>query len=407
MSKFTIMEYSFTKISGKTIGILVAAGLFFAGFSILYSWRQPLPQRRITPSALRTTTQTEAAPTHRQIIAENSSGLIDQAPPQPVEAVQEELQEELVIEEIAVSNSFFLVAVGNEQDGDFVSWEDAKTRLGLLAETHRAPESQKYVGPPIRLKIAFSPDLIRKPNQEILEEAHFRGWLSRVGDYIFARRMLLIGDLKDVIRNPDLMRASASDVDKRGCALFLQTEDEKWQVVIRGLEQHPQELQVVGEEIFLRALTEPSLMAACEPLKVNHISDVLLDMKLSLTSDQESLVDGYLDACTCSTAMKNLEITENLGAFLPLVAFSEIPSITEQERGFIEGLNTGFFNEFHQVFVINTIKKARANIKNLNALITNKGANDRYLMLVDRLRTWTEKTRLSALLLRSLFIERE
>ncbi len=389
MTKFSIAQVSMTSLSGKFAAILlIGAGVFWGGYSLTRSWWQPRTPL-ITANPLRTLT-----PSSEPTPAVTPPSEVIQSPSPVQEIVLNEPEPEsippvVVVEQPKARDVLFLVAVGGEEEEAFDTWEAAKHKLSNASQ-------------PLSLSLEFSPELITDHH----DEAYFRAWLARVGDYIYARRMIWLGDnVRQVLQYRELGRVLAHEVEERGCVLL--EKGEKWRVSIRGLEQHPEELIKVGEEIFARAFNAPDTLALCETLKEKKISEILSEMGYSLNKAEVALSDLFLQACTHNTAMRQNSIN-NLGAFLPLVPFEEMANLPEKEQGYIKGQKDAFFNDYYSNVVENVIQanigKTKATPKVLQKLLNEDLiAGESYQWLANRLQKWTNDSDISSSLLRSLF----
>lgn len=199
---------------------------------------------------------------------------------------------------------FYAIELGDEDERSFSDWELAKTEL-----MKREVEG-------LTVSVEFSANIITKHH----DEAYFKNWVIRLGEYIFAQRVVLIKKMGNVIRNADLVRGDPCDGQQRGCALF-QTEDQKFKIIIRGLGKHPKEIVTIVEEIIHRAFENPKSIANCSPIKFKNMSAYFKALNKQITKNQTKLVDDYVTVCTLEKAMTSKGVTNNSGAFLPLVSF--------------------------------------------------------------------------------------
>lgn len=270
----------------------------------------------------------------------------------------------------------FIIQTQGEKERAFSDWPSASSALDQLPRNLERSFS---------FSVRFAPSVITQSRSE----DEFRNWLTGVGEYIFARRIILVKDLVHVIRNSELRKAKPCDTSKHGCALF-NPQEHLWEVKIRGLENYPQELKQVVEKIMLPALKNPTTMARYKPLKTKKISEWLKGEKIEITNDQIKIVDAFLKLCTLLPGPP----TDNLSAFLPAVCFEELPSADRQK---IIDLRSGFLKRFNEQILVSAAQ-AKASHQ-----IVEKINDDHYVWLTNKLRQWVQGGNISDLVLRSLF----
>lgn len=271
-------------------------------------------------------------------------------------------------------NIQFIIQTQGEKERLFSDWPSAASALDQL------PRNQER---PFSFSVRFAPSVITQSRSE----DEFRNWLTGVGEYIFARRIILVKDLAQVIRNSELRKAKPCDTSKHGCALF-NPQEHLWEVKIRGLENYPQELKQVVEKILLPALKNPTTMARYQPLKTKNISEWLKGEQIQLTSNQTVIADAFLELCT------RLRGIDNLSAILPLVCFEELPSADKQK---IPDLRCNFLKRFNEKILVSAAQ-AQPNKETYEKLI-----QAHYGWFISKLRQWVEDAKISDLMLRSLF----
>jgi hypothetical protein len=380
------------------LGILVAAGIFTFGFKSFFVSNKPkkidnteytkkndlpAPQSKTTesPKSVKRQQQKEL-PSEIVVIAPEPPTASETSSPTTINAP---VNTSAPKSKAAYSDLSFAIDI-NGQKNYFKDWDELKLAIDIYSKD---PANNLVV------ILGFAADRITQHQTE----DEFRAWISRVGDYIFARRLALIGDLKEVIRNSDLMRTSACDVHKRGCALFV-SKSARWEVEIRGFEKHPAELKILVEKILQPALNNPETMSKCKSLQVTKIATCLKDIKKELTDNQNKLVNAFLKLCTWDDDMNSRGIADNLGAFLPLVSFEDLPNISKRERRLVKYKRYGFLNEFNGFVVLATLKDDPAPNKESARMIRTSA----YEWIIGELRKWTNETDISTLLLRSLFV---
>ena len=195
------------------------------------------------------------------------------------------------------------------------------------------------------MKIGFPSELI-SPHKN---SAEFRSWLSRLGDYIFIRRILLISNLTEVLLNADFARADANQVSKRGNIIF--SEDHNfWYVEIRGLKNYVDEIEIVAN-LIIQAIHAPKTMINFDGFPVKKLS-LCLDNYLtknnleSLETKERLLSDRLISISTINKQMKEQGIDSNIHAFLPLVDFSNAPNINSSEQKNLEAQREKFSKFF-------------------------------------------------------------
>ncbi|OPZ24209.1 MAG: hypothetical protein BWZ03_00270 [bacterium ADurb.BinA186] len=384
MEKITFLNFTWTNVSAKaSLGILAGMVLFFGGVSLFNSWNRPNTPHRIAP-----TVRPVAHAPIEQPAAQSGALVNSETPPsinsQPIVVIDEQVPVLENSEEHNPLKEVVLVVSSREGTKDFTNWEAAKDEINLfVGDTTGA----------LGLSIKFPKDIILAS----LTEPQFRQWLSRVGDYIFAKRLLLNGDLGHVLRNTKgLMRTPASLVHERGCALFAANGD-TWEVTIRGLEEHADELIAVLENIFERALNKPQSMTQCKPLKVGKMSDILVK-RTDLSKNQKILTDALIKKCTLSTDMMKQNINSNLAAFLPLTAFIDLLTLKPGESTQLNDANEQFLENFTKEVLEKNINKLEATAENLEIVIKNS-----YDTIILYLKNWLEQSKIDSILLNSLF----
>jgi hypothetical protein len=321
------------------LGLLAGAGIIVVvGTSVYFFWRQPLITHKANAATPAVTT---SVPT---VVAPSALPNIGEVPspdaPQMTQAM-DEVPEAAASAEAGVPNQISWTIRVDEENFVFDDWNSVQTELAKSDDKN------------VELWAEFDKDILSN-----VPEIKFRDWLARVGDYIYARRVLLSqdqpknmpGGLISVVRDEPLMRTRGPHVHKRGCALLVD-QGQRWQVKIRGLEYQPDELAIVGEEILLKAITEPSSMAECTSINLQKIGKCFGAKEL--TVNQTKLMNWFVKYFTRSTAMKNAladepETLTDLGNFLPLLALTELPYLNQEDLDYIKNAHTGFFNEFYR-----------------------------------------------------------
>lgn len=287
-----------------------------------------------------------------------------------------------IMEQALPEGIVIIIALQNGAEYSFTDWSQASTKLDELASAYD-----------VRLRIEFPSEIILRHH----DEESFRAWLARVGDYIFAQRILLIKDVAEVVYDVDLMRVKSHDVHVRGCALFLPGLD-RWGVQIRGFETHPTELKMVVEQILFRALRQPERIAPCQAIRGQKMSALLKSYGKKIDQTQSELLDGLMKYSTLNDLMISKKIEMNLGAYLPLVAFETLPMESFESSVIVEEREK-LIQEIYSFIVIENISDLGRTEENVKELWRKC-----YKWLFFKLRTWTGETDLPNLLWRSLFL---
>lgn len=388
------------------MGIMLGVGIAGASISLYLSWngltiapRQPIAQATATPTPTVTGHQAPIGDDDEDEGEEEVSSNEEEGDPDQEdnssgnEGLQ--IESESDMPKLVAGQEPFMVFVLRQFDGEkerFTMLEDLESRLKLLGHS-----------PHVSLRVKLPRDFFGDNG-----ENKFRQWLVRLGDYIYSRRLCLAAaDLEKVSQtmratqeNFKLMRTNPDDVGSRGCARFSQTAD-SWKVDIYGLEAHPEELLIVARDIFWRAFQEPNSIADCDYLRVRPMSHLLAENGFELEQNQQRLVDGLL-----KMAMKSQTVDiDNLISFFPLISAGAVNFSTEDIK-IIEQSSNNFASEFNRKIVAQVknflpTSDVKPEAKHLNELSRNH-----YYWLVQKLNKWVKETKISEILLRSLFHER-
>lgn len=277
--------------------------------------------------------------------------------------------------------------------------EDGKnnTEHSTLEEALRDLESRKKIKTDgaLTLKIKIPIKLIGDDKKE-----DFLSWLSRVGDFIFVKRILLL-EPDEVLLNTDFPRVGPTQIRERGNIIFSEEQD-FWLVEIRGLRNFVREIQTVAEFIE-RAIQSPQFIIAFNgfvPTQLSVLMNTYLksSQKDMLEKKEALLCDRVVEVFTLNKQLAELNIKSNIQAFLPLVDFSTAPNIRASQRATLEEKTLEFLTAFDRE-VMPEIKKQPDAKTNSIRNIRDFGPG----WLMKHLRTWVIESNLIFILDQSLF----
>lgn len=263
----------------------------------------------------------------------------------------------------------------------------------------------------ISLKITFNGKAIN----EAIGKDKFRSWLARVGDYIFARRMEIVEDLEQVIKNAELARTNSDDVDRYGCALFSENADD-WSVEIRGLSGQVEEVRKVAGMI-IKAATESSKINYFEGFITNNIGDYVDEyinidngekdknnQRKPLNKAQRQIINGLLHEMVYDRKFEELKIKSNRFAFLALTDFAAAPNIRDNQKVVFDEAGWEFFDGFDEK-VLTLLKEDLAEQKDLKELQkrTEEVLKITKVEIYGLLRTWVKSASVATILEGALF----
>lgn len=365
-------------MSDKMFYLLMAGVATTVGIGIYFMWNSdtvtPEEIQKKPEIEIKIPTTIDPSATKARIISAEPPQLLSW-PEQESTLIDQEIKKvPLAVQEIP-SCTFIVLSVGKEFTFDHL--EDA---LEILRQKD-----------PATLKIVFE-----KSKLSSVDEKKFRQWLARVGDYIFARRLVLIKNTGEVIRNAIFARAKAAEIEQRG-NILLSGDGEKWEITIRGLGNYIDEIRVVAQDIILKALSSPQSIKRPPPFEGTTISKRLNDY--TLTEDQGKMADALIRKITWDASFQQFAIKSNLLAFLPLYDFRHVPNISEIQKSQLENLYGKYYQEFYEEIIVNNIGESKVSPENLDIILGKTSS-----WLEESLVEWVSQADISTIIKNSLFI---
>lgn len=256
------------------------------------------------------------------------------------------------------------------------TWEEAKNEL------ESASKDLSHVS------VAFDSQVILQHRK--LSE--FEQWVSRLNDYVFLQRMLLIRDMSKVIRNAELTRGSMANCKTTGCVL-LDAESETWTLTIKGLGEYPDILSNVFEQVINPALAEPSIIATCDEVACIKMSVLLGD---KITKNQAITIDKMLTSFTSDQDMVKAR-KDNLVAFIPCASWHEIKNIDEPAKQKICTKRQGFLGYIMEEVVSKKIPDEKPTSESVHKVVDTS-----YRPVMVQLKKFIKETNLADIVKSSL-----
>lgn len=400
-----VLKFAAPKLmASKSLWIFLGIGTLAVGIGSYFLYRFPFWQRTVTPPppfvAVSPPPQMPAlsppsvAPSTIEVRRENQGVLVqaDETHEESGESEKDVSPGEVVTEPLHFAFTYF--SSKKQKTKQFDNWAEL---------SHFLDRFEYFDDKELQLIIEFPSTLLGDTQNFVRTKKQFCRWLTRMGDYIFTRRLVTIRNSFNVTTSMEYMRVDEDHVTQRGCALFTSAGG-KWKLSLRGLNSLS-EIKVVGQ-LIVAALVDGKAMAKVSGAIPAYAPSHFLNRRddaTRLTEYQLGVADKLLKGFTRSREMKEEGIESNYGAFLLLSHFENIRGISRSEAEEFLALRGEFLSYLIEEVLKDNLKHIDYDSEeNFRALCIEHHGN--LLSFASRA---ASKIDLSEIILRSLFVGEE